>query len=357
MNTPETFHTLPSRPFPGMLAVFVPSTQFDLTQRLESNADYDNYSVHAIISESIPLSFNVSEFIKIPSSSLLSLAVNPITLTMHHGGYNAIFYDLVSKSNGELSHIEVELKAKYPAECFGTARTLVNQFLDRLMREIWVPLTIIRLDIYLKGENEPLMHQLIYPFNIRINMNPTGGYDTYSLFSSYEALIREAINTTSPYYRFLCAYRLSEGIKYLRHEIRKLCEQLGVANQMPKPPTIEPNVIAEFGFGEEFSEKITSMDILISEFTVWRNSVAHFLTKTEKSALNFSHGDNYRTYSMGSALLLHYAHISFIDLFVFFNQEVNSKIRRGSILPLEENRDMFVIKADSWRNAFTDTEN
>ncbi|MFN0279396.1 MAG: hypothetical protein ACKVRN_12500 [Pyrinomonadaceae bacterium] len=357
MNSEINYHINPKIPFPGMLAIFIPVSESQIVSELELSRTYQNYLVRAVVSENIPLSFNVTEFIKRDSSSLLVVKENPLTLTMHHGGYNAIFYDLVPKENGDLSHIEVEIKAQYPADCLATARTIVNQFLDRLMREMWLPLSIIRLDIFLKGRDTPLMHQLVFPFNTRMQIGPLGGYDAFPLFSSYEALIREAIHSTSPYYRFLCAYRLNDGISHLRSEIKKLCANHGVTTKLPKRPKIDPTVLLDFGFNKEFADKIDSMDKLESEFTNWRTSVAHFLTKNpEEPPLNFSQGDNYRTYSLGSAVLLFYAHQSFTDLFVYFNQNLSGHVSRGSVLAEKEDRDKFVIKANSFRNSFTDKQ-
>ena len=349
MNAENYIIARPPLPTPFCLATVFPESQRENIFRIETDKKKRIYTVRAVISEHIPLAGNIPDLIAKQSKSLLDINGNPLTVYLHHTGTNAVFYDLVPREDSELSHIDVEVEADHPDATFAPARTAINKLLDTLMREIWVPLIIFRLDVFEEAEEKPLLHELHIPYPTKLVFGPMGGYDSYPLFAAYEALVREAIEATSPYYRLLCAYKLYEGVNELRHKIRKYCEQLRVTKSMPKPPKITPEFIGYFGFAPEFANKINKFDDLIRELKKSRDSIAHFFLK-ESSPIHISDGQTYRYYSAASALLLHYTHEAVNDLRVFFNQNISSHLYKGSILPEIENRKQFVIKAESYWN-------
>jgi hypothetical protein len=108
-----------------------------------------------------------------------------------------------------------------------------------------------------------------------LSIGPLGGFGSFAPLAPYEALLREAIGASSPYYRFLCAYRLLEEVNYLRSEIRKLVERFGVQERMPRPPEIDQAVVRGLGFDQSFADRINSTDTLIREFREARNAAAH----------------------------------------------------------------------------------
>jgi len=69
----------------------------------------------------------------------------------------------------------VDVEANHPARALAPARTAVNQLLDTIMRVGWVPLVIMRLDVWLAGEDEPLLHQIQLPFTRGMTIGPLGG--------------------------------------------------------------------------------------------------------------------------------------------------------------------------------------
>jgi len=228
MNTEEYIIAKPPLPTPFCLATIFPVSQTENLYRIETEKKWHIYTVRAVISENIPLAGLVPELINQSSKSLLTINGNPLTIYLHHSGFNAIFYDLVPRQNGELSHIDVQVEADHPDATFAPARTAVNQLLDTLMRELWLPLTIIRLDVFEENNDKPLLHELHIPFQMKLSFGPMGGYDSFPLFAPCEALVRETIEATSPYYRFLCAYKLFDAVNQLRYKIRKYAEKFGV---------------------------------------------------------------------------------------------------------------------------------
>ncbi len=337
----------PKIPLPACLVTFISNSKMSKIREIEQKQQRSVYRVKATISSNIPLTGNIEDLLTQESNSLLLVNENPLTIYLHHYGNVAVFYDLESFKNEKLSNIFVEIEGDHPGAILPIARTLINQLLDTIMRELWLPLSIIRLDI-LDEDNSPLVQQIHFPFLIQLKLGPLGGYSSFPLFAAYESIVREAVNSTSPYYRFLCAYRLTEGIGKLRSEIKKLNDKFGISNKLPKPPEISKEFISSFGFHPDFLNKIQNFDTLIKEMKTFRNAIAHFfIEEFEGEPLNISIGDYYRLYSAASAILLHYSHQAFNDLRIFFHQNLDSQVFRGTMCVEAENRNLYLVKAES----------
>lgn len=335
--------------FPGCLSILVPTDKLEAFKTIETKNAASRYVVRAIISDHIPLSGDLGEILTTGSDALLWVNESPLSINLEFPHYLPFFYDLVPGEGGRLSHIDVEVEARHPTLTLTPARTAINQLLDTLMRVVWLPLVVIRLDVYAKGEDKPLLHQLLLPFTEGLSIGPLGGFGSFPRFAPYEALLRESISATSPYYRFLCAYRLFDGIRYLRSDIAELTRRFSVATPMPRPPQVDPNFLRSLGFVEDFIKGIQKADDLVAKFKEARNSLEHFLLK-EAAPLHISSGDNYRFYAMAGALILYYAHMAASELMIYYRQHVEQFVARGMRLILPEDRDRCVINADRfWR--------
>ncbi len=347
---PETspyFIVRPQKPIPGCLALVVPAAQIERLAEIERMRTSQRFIVRAIVSEHIPLGLTLQEVISQTSTPLLKVTGSRLTWHLHYGGNNAVLFDMYRSETGDLSHIDVEVETAYPANAFAPARTYVNEFLDIMMRIAWMPLVVIRLDLLLKGDDAALAYQCILPYSNQINFQYGGGFGHYPVFRSYEALIREAVTTSSPYYRFFCAYRLYDGVNALRKWIKETAEQFSVQTPLPRDPRIDLEMLQSMGASEEFLKGIKTTNDLFGKLTKHRNQVAHFLLGGETHPLNFSDGFSYQEYSFAAAILLHYSHAAIQDLWMYIVDNLNDYMTRGSILPTDELRDMFVIRPDS----------
>lgn len=341
----------PREPFPGCLGVLLHTKNLARYSEMYRAAIPRRYNVHAILSDHIPLTGEVEELIAASSDALVWVKGDPLTVNMEFPHFLPVFYDLVPASDGKLSHINVDVEANHPARSLSPARTAVNQLLDTLMRVGWVPLVIMRLDVWIAGEEEPLLHQLSLPFTRGMSIGPLGGFTSFPRFAPYEALLREAILATSPYYRFLCAFKLFEGVDALRYDVRQRVKRFSIEAPMPRPPAVEAGILRSLGFTEEFLRRVKTIKDLLNSFRTARNAIAHFLiTEGRGHPLHISNGDNYRFYAMAGAALLHYANLAVTELMVYFNSEVYGHVARGTILVMPEDRDRCVIRADRfWR--------
>jgi hypothetical protein len=340
----------PKTPILGCLAVVVPESKYELLGAIERDKKNRRFIARAFFSDHIPLCGDITEVITRQPYHLVKIKENPLSMYLHHGGRNAVFYDLNADDEGFLKFVEVEIEAQLPSMAFAPARTAINELLDSMQRRAWLPLTIVRIDLLIKGEEEPFAHQLILPYPTSFVIGPIGGIHQHPVFSSYEAVLREAILSSSPYYRLLCAYRLYEGLNKLRAWMRGVSKELGITDKLPKEPLVDRDVILGVGLNESFINGVRTINDLWKKFTDLRNTIAHFFLNDNDAPLHFSDGYTYYEYSLAGAVLLYHANIAFSELTRFFNEKLSSQLARGRILPMQEYKDIFVIRPDNPNN-------
>jgi hypothetical protein len=353
MDREEYYSVDPTNPLPGSLCALLPSSQAERYNEIVARKTFSRYVVRAVLADNIPLAGDLHDLLSRPSDSLLYVNDEPLTLHLEYPGHMPLMYDLHAGDSKALTHIDFLVDTNHPVATFALARTAVNQLLDVLLRHVWLPLVIVRLDVYVKDEPTPLVHQLILPFVDGLVIGPLGGFGSFAPLAPYEALLREAVGAASPYYRFVCAFRLLEGVKYLRDEIKKLVDKFGVQEGMPRPPQIDASMVKGLGFDQGFADKIHNAAALLKEFNGARNAVAHFLlTKDVTQPLHISDGTIYRNYSCAGALLLFYAHRAVTDLMVYYNQFIYHHLARGKILILPEDKQHYVVRFDAYTGKF-----
>jgi hypothetical protein len=339
----------PRAPKPGCLAVVAPVSRIPFLESLEQKVEARRYIVRAVVSDQVPLVGRLDELMASRPVGLVQLQTNPMTAYVHHGGRNAVFFDLHGNADGWLSHIDTEVECDLPRRALEPARTQLNSLLDTVVGSFWMPLVITRLELYLKGDQQVLLRQLVLPFTQGVRYGLLGGWGSFPPFDPYESLLREALSSSSPFYRFLCAYRLYEGMNALRRTLRELATKVGSSVKLPSDPKLDLEMLGAMGFRKEFLQGIQTVGDFHAKLTETRNRVAHFLLRGDEFVVNTSNGFYYDTYSMGATALLHYAHEALVDLRRHYESHLSSKLRVGEVLPLVEQRDMFVIRLDPSR--------
>jgi hypothetical protein len=238
----------------------------------------------------------------------------------------------------------VEVEADAPLAAFQAARTAVNQLLDTLMRRVWLPLVVGRLELF-DAADDPLAYQLLLPFPSGLRIGALGGIHQCPAFSELESLAREAICATSPYYRLLCAHRLYDGTGNVRSWLRKTAARFNIDAPLPKDLPVDHDLLEGLGFPAEAREGIRKVNDLHATLTDLRNQVAHFLLsrKDSQSPLHVSDGQTYLIFSIAGAALLHYGFMTLNELSAYFRQHLDAHLARGSILPLREQRARFRV--------------
>ena len=176
-------------------------------------------------------------------------------------------------------------------------------------------------------------------------MGPLGGIWERTPFAPYHAIFREAITSTSPFYRFLCACRMYEGINRMRRWLREQSQALNVQARLPADVAVDRNELLRLGFVPDYVQEIRSAADLFAKLRDARDAIAHFLIEREDADIHvyLADGGQLRTYSVGAAALLKYASLSFDELRNFYVSHLEQHFMRGSILPTIELRDRFNV--------------
>jgi hypothetical protein len=238
------FVVYPRVPIPGALAVVVPGARLEELRALEADRSSRVWVVRAVVADSIPLAGTLDEIISRAPRSGLLLNEERLTIYLHYGGERVVYYDLVGREDGTLSYIEVWVEAAFPNAVFLYGRRAVNELLDAILRvDRGVPLVVQRLELLSPRDGDLLAYEVAYPFDRAIRLGPLGGIDAWDAFAPYEAILREATTTSSPFYRLLCAYRAYEGTRLIRKWLKRQAAHLAVSEQLPGDPPIQRSLL------------------------------------------------------------------------------------------------------------------
>ena len=111
-----------------------------------------------------------------------------------------------------------------PSNALLLARMPLNALLDIITRNFDLPLVLQRLELLSPRDGSVLVTEMLIPNMRGIAMGPLGGIIQASQFAPYDALYREALTTSSPFYRLLCAWKMYEGTNRIRRWIREQCQ-------------------------------------------------------------------------------------------------------------------------------------
>lgn len=336
----------PRDPYPGTLSVLARQSRMTEIDGLQTQRQRRVWRVRGIISDYIPLIGDADAILARPPYHNFHLLRSPLSIYLHSGGDRAVYYDLVSNQTGQLDYIEVRVSAELPSDALVSARRPLNALLDNFAVNSPMPLLIQRLDLISPSDGATLLHELVLPFRGRINMGPLGGIDERTPFVQYDAIFREAITNTSPYYRLLCAYRIYDGVNEIRRWLREQCQARNIETRLPGVATVDREELLRLGFVPEFVEGLRTVADLFDRLRDTRDAIAHFLIERDEANIHvyLSDGGQLRTYSVGSAALLKYARLLIDELRNYYVQNLEQHFRRGSILPTLENRDRFIVR-------------
>jgi len=287
--------------------------------------------------------------IRTPSAfNRVLLNENPLTIYLHAGGRSAIYFDLLANSQRELQFVEVRVESKLPSNALLLARRPLNALLDVMTRNYNLPLCLQRLELLSPVDGSVLVYQVFLPQSNAIQAGPLGGIMQAVPFAPYDAIYREALTSSSPFYRLLCAARMYEGTASIRKWLKERCVERNIQEKLPSDPDVDPNELRGFGFDEDFTQGIRKVQHLFHRLKDMRNAIAHFLIEHEGSDLHvyLAEGAELENYSTAAAALLHYAHKTLEECRAFYTRHLENL--RGSILPMVQNRDQFVVRAKDY---------
>jgi hypothetical protein len=339
----------PREPTPGALGIFAKNEKLQEVRELEAEKQERIWEVRGVLSDHIPLAGGADS--SMARGSFHFFYVNEVSLWiyLHSGGRNAVYYELVSDPadpENRLNHIAVRVESRLPSNALMLARRPINALLDVFTRDWNLPVLIQRLELISPLDGAVLLTQMLVPHWGGVRLGPLGGILQAVPFAPYDALYREALTTSSPFYRLLCAWKIYEGTQRLRRWIREECEQRRITAKMPSDPEIDRDELIRMGFAPDFVGEIRHAGELFQRLADARHAIAHFLIERDEgdSHVYVADGVQLQFYATGSSGLLRYAHRLLEELQLFCGK--HGLIARGpAILPLPENRDQFIVRA------------
>lgn len=348
-NTESTTEELcifsPYAPKPGMLAAMARPDKLEEIKELETSGRKIVWKVRGIISDSVPLSGEILEALKRPAHNLLFLNEDPLTIYLHAGGKRAVYYDFVGDEKHNLHYIEVQVESRLPSIALLLARRPLNAMLDVITRNFTLPLTLQRLELISPKDGNVLVTQALLPTNTKIVAGPLGGIVQSVPFAPYDAIYREALTSSSPFYRLLCAARMYEGTNTIRKWMKDRCIELGIQDRLPSDPRVTQEELKEFGFAPETIQGVKTTQDLFHKLKDMRDAIAHFLIERESGDVHvyLAEGAELERYATAAVALLHYAHNALESLRRFYTDKLESY--RGMVLPMVQNRHEFIVRA------------
>ncbi len=305
----------PPSPTAGMLGVLVRASRVDEFRRLEHENRRRIWRVRGVVSDHIPLCGDGRLALAHAPEHNLFVNNPPLSIYLHAGGTNAVYYDLVADERGRLAHIEVRVETSLPGEALILAWRPLNALLDALVRNSELPWALSRIELVSPNDAEVIAYELVLPYRNSVRIGPLGGIDQVVPFAPYDAIYREAIISSSPFYRLLCAFRIYDGTTEIRRWLKQQCDQHQVTERMPADPEVDPAELRGLGYEPEIVNGIRRTRDLFERFREHRNAIAHFLIEGELQELR-----------------------------LFYTAYIERFFMRGMVLPLPEHRDRYVVR-------------
>nr|WP_281719914.1 methylamine utilization protein MauJ [Nitrosomonas nitrosa] len=138
--------------------------------------------------------------------------------------------------DGEVKRLMIELDEPEPTLALRCADIVVASVLDYICFVKEIPLSIHHIEICEAKTNELVQMYAIFPYRRKVELNEvllSGRIPT--ILIPLLRLFREAVNSTNPYYRLLCLFRIGEGLKKtIRFQNNQKVKDLDSTRKRPK---------------------------------------------------------------------------------------------------------------------------
>jgi hypothetical protein len=342
----------PPRPTAGVSGICIPEDRTREIRMLEAEQKIRLWTVRAIISDHVPLYGELENAVQRPLQHSLLLNENPLTIYVSQNGRNPVYFDLKGGSDNRLSHIELRVQTDLPDKAIRLSWEPFSTLLDSIVRITPLPLVISRLELLSPDSGEVIAYNLLLPNSSGLSMGPLGGIVVQPPFIPVDAIWREALVSSSPFYRLLCGYRMDDACSELRALMRSIFLKRGLNIQLPPEQAVDPELLIELGMPRKEAAPLNKVPKLLKHFMRLRNGIAHFTIESEDEAGKklhalISNGDLIRTYSVASSAILHYVHLKVEGLRRFFVENELGGSMRGTILPLPHRKLEFPVRDPS----------
>jgi hypothetical protein len=139
-------------------------------------------------------------------------------------------------SEGQVEHLIIELDEPETV-VLRYADMIIAGVLDYICFAKEIPLSIHHIEVYESKTKDLVQLYVVLPYLQKIQLDAPllhGVGKVPKLFIPLLRLFREAVNSTNPYYRLLCLYRVCEGLKSVRSQNNQRINNLESPKKRPK---------------------------------------------------------------------------------------------------------------------------
>jgi hypothetical protein len=185
-------------------------------------------------------------------------------------------------------------------------------------------------------------------------MGPLGGLVLDPTFMAVDAVWREALVSSSPFYRLLCGYRMENACQQLRALIKSISKKRGQLLHPPPEHQVDAKMLVGLGISADEVTGLKAVRDLLAKFRPLRNAIAHFFVDDsvdweKRVPTPISDGDVIRIYSVASSAVLYYMHLEVENLRSFIVKNNLQQSMRGTILPLPARKLDFPVRDPNLR--------
>lgn len=303
------------------------------------------WRVRGVVSSQLTLFGNLADVLASVSPPMVRLPPSMKTLFIHHGGKNVLFFDLRSNEDRRWTGAEVLVKTALPADALLFATEPLNRLVDFLSLRQPQPIVLHHLELLSPVDQQVIGYDVLLPYARGLELGDFAGTYQPMEFTPIDSILREAVCSSSVYYRLLCSYRAHESLKWLRRSLRESAEALSIAERLPKEVRVDPKRLIDHGLSEHKAAGVTGLSKLIELYNDHRNAIAHFLVDQgdQRAHCPIGDGEYQRDWGFAAAILLHYLKAERESLWSYYQRHIMPVSMHGSILPLSENRDVFCV--------------
>jgi hypothetical protein len=313
---------------------------------LEAQQQSRVWRVRGYLSHQMPLWGSADVVLGDIQQRALHVEASSLTFYLHLGGEQAFYFDLLGNPDGTAKCVEVQVETALPSNALLLAKKPLNQLLDVFAKNWDLPVAYQRFELLTLNSDDVLAYEVTVTGRDGLRIGELGGFHQQPMFAVYDAIYREALISTSPFYKLLCACRLYEGTNSLRKSLRSLAERFTVTDKLPADPRVNPDDLVSAGASGTWVSEIDTAGDLFDKFRDYRNAIAHFLIDGDEGEAHvyIADGAAWREYSMASSMLLKYASLAIEELRQFYGKHFEARLSRGSVLPERRHRNRYVIR-------------
>jgi len=205
----------------------------------------------------------------------------------------------------QIQRIIAEIEEDTIDDALKFSSTFVQQFLDVLTYKKGIPLEIKRIEVLDRVSGKPIRNYVQIPYTSSVDVFPQDLESAPLVPDRIKPLLRifrEAVNSNNVFYRFLCLFRLSEGIEKIRSNNNKEAKLKGIPLKRAKTKVAD-NELTRHAFPNLINKPFSDFINYVRE--KYRLNIAHLnIDDYEKLLLDPGMVGNVHSIDQANAVLI-----------------------------------------------------